>query len=41
MDIIKNDGYKADKEKLMMIEEAANELDNKIHAIVEQTTINY
>ena len=41
MDIIKNDGYKADKEKLIMIDEAANELDNKIHAIVEQTTINY
>lgn len=41
MDMIKNDDYKADKEKLMMIEEAANELDNKIHAIVEQTTINY
>lgn len=41
MDMIKNDGYKADKEKLLMIEEAANELDNKIHAIVEQTTINY
>lgn len=41
MDIIKNDGYIADKEKLMMIEEAARELDNKIHAIVEQTTINY
>lgn len=41
MDMIKNDDYNADKEKLMMIEEAANELDNKIHAIVEQTTINY
>ncbi len=41
MDIIKNDGYTADKEKLLMIEEAAHELDNKIHAIVEQTTINY
>ncbi len=41
IDMIKNDGYKADKEKLLMIEEAANELDNKIHAIVEQTTINY
>jgi GAF domain-containing protein len=41
MDMIKNDGYKADKDKLLMIEEAAHELDNRIHAIVEQTTINY
>lgn len=41
IDIIRNDGYKADKEKLMMIEEAAKELDKKVHDIVEQTTIKY
>lgn len=41
IDMIKNDGYVADKEKLMMIEEAANELDKKVHDIVQQTTIEY
>ncbi len=34
---IKTDNYVADKERLLMIEEAANELDNKIHNIVEAT----
>lgn len=37
LNIIKEDGHKADKEKLMMLEEAAVQLDEKIHAIVEQT----
>lgn len=37
VDAIKNDGYKADVDTLKMIEEAASELDNKIHDIVEQT----
>jgi len=40
MNMIKDDGYKADKEKLMMIEEAAQELDNKVHSIVEQTGVH-
>lgn len=41
IDMIKNDGYVADKEKLLMIEEAAKELDKKVHDIVQQTTIEY
>lgn len=40
VNIIKDDGYKADKERLMMIEEAAKELDSKIHAIVNETGVN-
>ncbi len=37
--LIKEDDYVADKERLMMIEEAANDLDSKIHAIVDETRI--
>lgn len=37
VDSIKNDGYKADEETLKMIEEAAMQLDDKVHEIVEQT----
>ncbi len=37
---IKADNYMADKERLLMIESAANDLDRKIHAIVEQTVAN-
>jgi len=37
---IKADNYVADKERLLMIESAAHELDRKIHAIVEQTVTN-
>lgn len=37
LDIIKGNDYKTNKEQLMMMEQAANELDNKIHSIVEQT----
>ena len=37
INLIKEDDYKADKERLMMIEEAATELDSKIHAIVQET----
>lgn len=40
VNMIKEDGYVADKDKLMMIEEAANDLDSKIHAIVEETGVN-
>lgn len=37
INLFKENDYKADKEQLMMMEEAATDLDNKIHAIVEQT----
>jgi GAF domain-containing protein len=37
---IKADNYVADKERLLMIESAALELDRKIHAIVQQTVAN-
>lgn len=37
---IKADNYMADKERLLMIEEAAIELDKKIHAIVDETGVN-
>ena len=37
---IKADDYVADKERLLMIEKAAKELDGKIHAIVAQTAIS-
>lgn len=40
MDTIKNDGYKADKETLHMIEEAITTLDDKVHDIVEQTGVH-
>ncbi len=38
--LIKDEGYVADKEKLVMIEEAANQLDDKIHEIVEKTGVH-
>ncbi|MEZ5017987.1 MAG: GAF domain-containing protein [Flavipsychrobacter sp.] len=37
INIIKEDGYKADEDKLRMLEEAAHQLDNKIHEIVSHT----
>lgn len=37
INMIKSNDYVADKDTLMMIEEAANDLDNKVHSIVEQT----
>ena len=40
INVIKADDYVMDKEKLIMIETAAHELDRKIHAIVEQTAAN-
>ena len=40
INVIKADNYVADKERLLMIESAANELDSKIHAIVAQTVAN-
>jgi len=36
---IKADDYVIDKERLLMIEEAANDLDGKIHAIVNETRV--
>ncbi len=36
---IREDDYIIDKERLLMIEEAANELDGKIHAIVLETRL--
>lgn len=39
INLIKDDGYRADKERLEMIEEAANDLDSKIHAIVDETVV--
>ncbi len=39
LNLIKEDNYEADKERLIMMEEAANDLDGKIHEIVEQTRI--
>lgn len=36
---IKADDYVADKERLLMLETAANELDRKIHTIVAQTVV--
>lgn len=39
VDIIKNRGYKADKSILVMIEEATQNLDKQIHAIVRETTV--
>ena len=35
---IKDDNYKVEKERILMLEEAANDLDNKIHAIVNHTS---
>lgn len=35
---IREDNYVADKERLLMMEDAANDLDAKIHAIVVETT---
>ncbi|MCB0696397.1 MAG: GAF domain-containing protein [Chitinophagaceae bacterium] len=40
INIIKDDNYIADKEKLILLEEAATDLDNKIHSIVEETGVN-
>ncbi len=37
VNMFKEDGYKADKEKLKMLEQAAHQLDDKIHEIVEKT----
>lgn len=37
---IRNDDYVADKERLLMLEEAATDLDGKIRAIVKQTIVD-
>lgn len=38
VNLIKEDGYIAGKDKLLMLEEAAHQLDSRIHAIVDNTS---
>lgn len=40
LSLIKEDGYKADKEHIIMMEEAAKTLDERIHDIVENTGVH-
>jgi GAF domain-containing protein len=39
INLIKEEDYVADREHLMMIAEAADDLDSKVHAIVEETRV--
>jgi GAF domain-containing protein len=39
MQMIKDDDYKAEKEDLMMMEQAMNKLDEKIHLVVQTTQV--